>query len=238
MSEALKVVGVETGYGDMQVLWGASLSVERGEIVGILGPNGAGKSTLLRAVMGILKIWKGDVKFFDLNATNIPPHRKVEMGLTMVPEGRNLFSNMSVLENILMGAYLISDESLLRERLEIIHTIFPVLKERAHQKAGTLSGGEQQMLAIARALMTNPKVLLLDEPTQGLSPKLSKEVVDLVSRLRSELGVTILIVEEKIKYAMSISDRIYVLDQGRIVHETGREDYSREEEFFKKFLGL
>lgn len=238
MSEALKVVGVEAGYGDMQVLWGASLSVGKGEIVGILGPNGAGKSTLLRAVMGILKIWKGDVKFFDVNATNIPPHRKVEMGLTMVPEGRNLFSNMSVLENILMGAYLISDENLLRERLEIIHTIFPVLKERAHQKAGTLSGGEQQMLAIARALMTNPKVLLLDEPTQGLSPKLSKEVVDLVSRLRSELGVTILIVEEKIKYAMSISDRIYVLDQGRIVHETSREDYSREEEFFKKFLGL
>lgn len=238
MSEALKVVGVETGYGDMQVLWGVSLSVGKGEIVGILGPNGAGKSTLLRAVMGILKIWKGDVKFFDMNVTNIPPHRKVKLGLTMVSEGRNLFSNMSVLENILMGAYLISDENLLRERLEIIYTIFPVLKERVHQKAGTLSGGEQQMLAIARALMTNPKVLLLDEPTQGLSPKLSKEVVDLVSRLRSELGVTILMVEEKIKYAMSISDRIYVLDQGRIVHETSKEDYSREEEFFKKFLGL
>lgn len=238
MSEALKVTEVETGYGDMQVLWGVNLLVRKGEVVGVLGPNGAGKSTLLKAVMGFLKIWKGDVKFFDTNVTNVSPYRKVEMGLTMVPEGRNLFSNMSVLENILMGAYLISDENLLRERLEIIYSIFPVLKERAHQKAGTLSGGEQQMLAIARALMTNPKMLLLDEPTQGLSPKLSKEVVDLVSRLRSELGVTILIVEEKIKYAMSISDRIYVLDQGRIIHEINREDYSREEEFFRKFLGL
>lgn len=238
MSDALSVRELETGYGDMQVLWGINLKLERGEIISILGPNGAGKSTLLKAIMGLVKIWKGSVHFLGNDVTRLPPHEKVKLGLTMVPEGKLLFSEMTVLENLLMGAYLVKEERKLSERLEVVYNMFPILKERASQKAGTLSGGEQQMLAVARAIMTGPKVLLLDEPTLGLSPKYSKEVIEMVSRLRKELGLSIILVEEKIKYAMGVSDRIYVLNQGRLTHEMKREEFKKEEKFLEKFLGL
>jgi branched-chain amino acid transport system ATP-binding protein len=240
MSEVvLRAENVETGYKGVQVLWGATVSVGKNEIVAVLGPNGAGKTTLLKAIIGFLKVWGGSIKFLNEEISGLPVHERVRKGIALVPEGRKLFPNMTVEENLVMGAYLynIKRDKDIQNIMEIVYNLFPILKERRTQKAGTLSGGQQQMLAIGRALMTNPKILLLDEPTLGLSPKLANEVLETVAKLRNELGVSVLLVEEKVLLATRVADRIYLINQGRIEHEVLKKDFGKDELLYR-YLGL
>jgi branched-chain amino acid transport system ATP-binding protein len=240
MSEVvLRAENVETGYKGVQVLWGATVSVGKNEIVAVLGPNGAGKTTLLKAIIGFLKVWGGSIKFLNEEISGLPVHERVRKGIALVPEGRKLFPNMTVEENLVMGAYLynIKRDKDIQNIMEIVYNLFPILKERRTQKAGTLSGGQQQMLAIGRALMTNPKILLLDEPTLGLSPKLANEVLETVVKLRNELGVSVLLVEEKVLLATRVADRIYLINQGRIEHEVLKKDFGKDELLYR-YLGL
>ncbi len=233
----LKVEELESGYGTMQVLWGTSLEVKKGTITTVLGPNGAGKSTLLNTIFGLVKPWSGRVILNGLDVTYYPPHKKVESGLTIVLEGRHLFPNMSVRENLILGAYTDRAMERLDESLELVYTLFPILKERSEQLAGTLSGGEQQMLAIARSLMTNPEIVLMDEPSQGLAPKLVTEVFNTISRLKEE-GLTILLVEQNVFASMEISDYAYVLNEGRMVLGGTIDEVKDSDEIKKVYLGL
>ena len=175
MEAMLKVENLESGYGLVQVLWGASLEVKKGSITALLGPNGAGKTTLLRTILGTVKPLRGRVDYEDREVTHLPPHEKVREGMVLVPEGRHLFVNMTVQENLIMGAYHKEALRFREESLAVVYSLFPLLKERGKQRAGTLSGGEQQMLTIARGLMSKPKLMMLDEPSQGLAPKLVRE---------------------------------------------------------------
>ncbi|PUA34028.1 MAG: branched-chain amino acid ABC transporter ATP-binding protein [Zestosphaera tikiterensis] len=238
--KVLKLENIETGYRGVQVLWGVNVDVGPKEIVAVLGPNGAGKTTLMKATMGFLKVWKGSIIFLGRDITKIPSHERVKLGITLVPEGRSIFPNMTVEENLMMGAYMynIKKDHRVIEMLEVVYNLFPILQERRSQKAGTLSGGQQQMLAIGRALMTNPKILLLDEPTLGLAPKLAGEVLNTVAKLRDELGLSILLVEEKVLLATNIADRIYIMNQGRIEHEFLKEDLTKKEEILQKYIGF
>ncbi len=233
----LTVKGLESGYGEMQVLWGVDLEVKKKSITTVLGPNGAGKSTTLKTIFGIIKPWKGVVQFDGKDVTNLRPHKKVEIGMTLVPEGRHLFPNMTVHENLILGAYTKRAEEKKDESLELVYSLFPVLKERERQKAGTLSGGEQQMLAIARALMTNPKLILMDEPSQGLAPKLVKEVFETIVKMKDE-GLTILLVEQNVYASLEISDYAYVLHEGKIAFGGSVEEVKESEEIKKAYLGL
>ncbi len=233
----LNVRDLETGYGEMQVLWGVSLEVRKQSITTILGPNGAGKTTTLRGIFGINKPWKGKIEFEGRDITYMPPHRKVEEGITMVLEGRHLFPYMSIEENLLLGAYTKRAEERVDDSLEIVYSLFPLLKERRNQRAGTLSGGEQQMLAIARALMSAPKLILMDEPSQGLAPKLVVQVFDTISRMKDE-GLTILLVEQNVFSSLEISDYAYVLGEGKIVAE-GSVDEIKDSEIVKRaYVGV
>ena len=211
----LNVTDLQSGYGEMQVLWGIDLEVKEKSITVILGPNGAGKSTTLKTIFGTLKPWNGRIEYIGQDITFLPPHKKVELGMTLVPEGRHLFSNMTVKDNLYMGAYLKRAEERFEDSLELVYSLFPRLKERESQKAGTLSGGEQQMLAIARALMTSPNLILMDEPSQGLAPKLVKEVFETILKLKDE-GLTILLVEQNVFASLEISDYAYILHEGKI----------------------
>ncbi len=232
----LEIRGLNAGYGGVQVLWDVSLRVERGEIVSLIGANGAGKTTTLRSVMGIVKPFSGRITFDGEEITGLPTHRIVRMGLSLVPEGRHLFPKMTVMENLRMGAYAV-DGSRFKDLLERVFQIFPVLKDRRDQLASTLSGGEQQMLAIARGLMSDPKILMLDEPSLGLAPKIVKKVMRVVSDIRDE-GVTILLVEQNAKISLEISDRGYVLETGRVVLEGSSEELLRNEHVRRAYLGL
>ncbi len=233
----LKVSNLESGYGEMQILWGIDLEIEKGSITTILGPNGAGKTTTLRTIFGMLKPWNGRVEFNGGDITNLPPHSKVEIGMTMVLEGRHLFPNMTVEENLLLGAYTKRAERDKEDTIEFVYNLFPILKERFKQKAGTLSGGEQQMLAIGRALMTRPELILMDEPSQGLAPKVVGEMFGAISRLRDE-GLTILLVEQNVFASLEISDYAYILTEGRIAFKGGVDEIKESEEIKKAYLGL
>ncbi len=233
----LFVKDLESGYGEMQVLWGVNLEVDKKSITTVVGPNGAGKTTTLKTIFGIIKPWKGVIEFNGSDVTNVPPHRKVEIGMTMVLEGRHLFPNMTVEENLMLGAYTKRGEESMAETLELVYSLFPILKERSKQKAGTLSGGEQQMLAIARALMTNPELILMDEPSQGLAPKLVGELFETIARLRDE-GLTILLVEQNVFASLEISDYVYVLNEGMIVYQGTADEVKESEEVKKAYLGL
>jgi len=233
----LETQSIEAGYKGIKVLWNVNVNVRRGEIVSILGPNGAGKSTLVKTIIGLIKPYSGKILFEGRDITNLQPFQRVKLGLSLVPDTRGLYPEMSVYENLLMGAYLEKSKNMVKKRIEEVYRLFPILKERSKQKARTLSGGEQQMLAIGKALMGNPKLIMLDEPTLGLSPRLSAEVINAISRLRSELGITILFIEEKIRYALKIADRIYVMDQGSIIYETDRTGFKAAEEILRKYVG-
>jgi branched-chain amino acid transport system ATP-binding protein len=238
MSLALEVRGIESGYGRIQVLWGVDVTLEEGSMVAVLGPNGAGKTTLLRTIMGILRAWRGSVMMYGLDITSMPPHRRVELGLTMVPEGRRLFPDLTVKENLELGAYTRRARERVGETLELVFNLFPRLKERLHQKAGSLSGGEQQMLAIARALMTRPKVLMLDEPSQGLAPKIAWEVAETLDKIRREVGISVILVEQNVALALEKADYIYLLEQGRVVLEGSREEVlTRKLDIVRSYLG-
>jgi branched-chain amino acid transport system ATP-binding protein len=238
VSLALEVRGIESGYGKIQVLWGVDVTLQEGSMVAVLGPNGAGKTTLLRTVMGIIRAWRGSVMMYGLDITSMPSHRRVELGLTMVPEGRRLFPDLTVRENLELGAYTRRARERIVETLELVFNLFPRLKERLHQKAGSLSGGEQQMLAIARALMTRPKVLMLDEPSQGLAPKIAWEVAETLDKIRREVGISVILVEQNVALALEKADYIYLLEQGRVVLEGFREEVlARKLDIVRSYLG-
>lgn len=212
----LRVEELESGYGTMQVLWKPSLEVKAGSLTALLGPNGAGKSTLLYSILGSVQPWRGSVVYRGEDVTALPPHRKVALGLTLVPEGRHVFPTMTVAENLAMGAYHKAAARKQTQSLELVYELFPALAERRRQPAGSLSGGEQQMLTIGRSLMTRPKLLMLDEPSQGLAPKLVAEVFARIQSLRSETGLTILLVEQNAAIALELSDQVYILHEGQI----------------------
>jgi len=212
----LEVRGINVGYGNLQILWDVSFNTKEGEIVTIIGPNGAGKTTLLKAIAGLLKPKSGEIYFRGKQIGGLPAYKVVKEGIALVPEGRELFPRMSVMDNLLLGSYI--SPSTRQEMLEKVFDLFPVLRERKNQMAGTLSGGEQQMLSIARSLMSNPKLLMLDEPSFGLAPMMVLKIFDTITRL-NEIGVTILLVEQNVYHALELAHRGYVIENGRIVLE-------------------
>lgn len=232
----LKIENVEVNYGAIAALKGVTLEVNQGEIVTLIGANGAGKSTLLKTISGLVKPKSGKIQFIDNNILNKPAQDIVKSGLVQVPEGRRVFANMSVQENLELGAFTRKDKQGIKEDIEKVYLKFPRLKERRKQLAGTLSGGEQQMLAIGRALMSKPKLLLMDEPSMGLAPLLVKEIFQIIKEI-NEAGTTILVVEQNANMALSIAHRAYVLETGKIVLSGTAKELSESEEVRKAYLG-
>lgn len=224
-------------YSGLPVLHGVSLNVDPGETVCVVGANGSGKSTLLRAIMGTQHVFEGRILFEGREFQQLKTEQIVRMGITYVPEEKMLFTPLSVEENLLLGAYVLSDEKKIRETLEFVYNLFPKLKERRAQAASTLSGGEQQMVAIGRGMMSNPRILMLDEPSLGLAPLLVDEVLDAVRRLKEE-GMTILLVEQNVREALDLADRGYVLQTGRIVAEGTGKELLESDMFRTAFLGI
>ena len=231
----LSLSEVHCGYGNIEIIKGISLTVEKGQIVAIIGANGAGKTTTLKTIAGLLPVRSGSITFDGNDITKVKPHDVVKMGISQIPEGRQVFSELSVQDNLIMGGYTISDRHLIKTRIEEQYNRFPRLKERYKQMAGTLSGGEQQMLAIARALISSPRMLLLDEPSMGLSPLFVEEVVEIIQELRDG-GMTILLVEQNAGMALEIADYAYALETGKIVIEGTGEEMMRNEEVRKAYL--
>jgi branched-chain amino acid transport system ATP-binding protein len=237
MSEALlQVEGLETGYGEVQVLWGLSLHAVRGKLTVLVGANGAGKTTTLRAVVGTLAPWNGRVLLQGEDVTRMPAHAKAARGLVLVPEGRQLFTNMTVDENLEMGAYTSRAHSY-ADRLDRVFTLFPRLKERRKQRAGTFSGGEQQMLAIARGLMTDPKILLIDELSLGLAPLSVYQMFEALKALKDS-GLTVLLVEQNVHLAFAVGDYAYVIAEGRLFTEGDPATLGAMPEIRRAYLGL
>ena len=234
----LALANVESAYGPIKAIRGVSLKVRRGEIVTVLGSNGAGKSTILKTISGIIDPNRGSITFKGRNITALDPSLIVRMGLSHVPEGREVFPLLSVEDNLRMGAYTRSDADEVAKDIEIVFGYFPILRERAKQEAGQLSGGQQQMLAIARALLARPKLILMDEPSLGLSPKLTKEIFDIVVRINRERGVTILLVEQNAHMALKIADFGYVLEVGRIVMEDTGARLAEKDDIKEFYLGM
>lgn len=233
----LEVKGINVSYGDLQVLWDLSLIIKKGEIVSIVGANGAGKTTLLKTISGLLRPSTGIISFLDKRIDHLPPHKVAEEGIAHVMEGRRLFPEMTVQENLEMGAFPKKAWEKRNETMDLIFNMFPRLKERKNQLAGTLSGGEQQMLAIGRALMSRPQLLMLDEPSLGLAPKIVLEVFKTLKQINDE-GTTILLVEQNVRHSLSVSTRGYVLENGRIVLEGTGEDLLKNPHVKKAFLGI
>lgn len=234
----LKVDNIESGYGSMQVLWGPSLEVKKGSITSLLGPNGVGKTTLLMTILGSIEPWGGKITYEDREVTHLPTHKKVDLGISLVPEGKHLFVDMSVHENLIMGAYRKEALQNIDDSLELVYSLFPVLKERDRQRAGTLSGGEQQMLTIARAIMTKPKMIMLDEPSQGLAPKLAEEVFETIQKLKAEVGLTILLVEQNVEASLNAANYVYIMHEGQIKAEGSAEEIRGSSEIREAYLGI
>lgn len=232
----LEVKDIEVYYGLIKALHGVSFEVKQGEIVTLIGANGAGKSTTLRTISALIKPKKGTITFQGQDITGMPSHKIVEQGISHVPEGRKIIGNMSVLENLRMGAYTRQDKGEIAASLDAVFARFPRLKERAKQMAGTLSGGEQQMLAIGRGIMSKPKLLLLDEPSMGLSPKLVEEIFSIISTINSQ-GVTILLVEQNAFMALQIAHRAYVLETGRVVLSGEAKELQANKKVRSAYLG-
>lgn len=233
----LEVKGVSAFYGDAQALWDVSFHVNQGEIVTLIGSNGAGKSTMLKVISALLPPARGVINLFDTRIDRLPPHRIVELGIAHIPEGRRLWPGMSVLENLELGAYTPQARAVKDESLEWVFELFPRLAERKNQLAGTLSGGEQQMLAIGRGLLSKPKLLMLDEPSLGLAPFLVAEVFEVIKQINAE-GVTILLVEQNVHHALELAHRGYVLETGRIVLEGRSEELLQNEHVRTAYLGF
>lgn len=232
----LKVEDINVYYGAIHAIKGISIEVNDGEIVALIGSNGAGKSTTMRTISGLMRPKTGKVTMDGIDLTNVPAHKIVGMGLCQVPEGRHVFANMTVLENLELGAYLRNDKDGIAKDMEDVFEKFPRLKERKDQIAGTLSGGEQQMLAMGRALMSRPKILLLDEPSMGLAPLLVKEIFNIIKEINAS-GTTILLVEQNANMALSIADKAYVLETGRITLSGTAKELASSEEVRKAYLG-
>lgn len=234
----LKLSNVESAYGPIKAIRGASLQVRRGEIATVLGANGAGKTTILKTISGIIDPRKGSVEFKGEDITARDPAYIVQQGLSHVPEGREVFPLLSVHDNLLMGAYTRKDRDGVAQDMEAVYRYFPILRERSAQDAGLLSGGQQQMLAISRALMASPDLILLDEPSLGLSPKLTKEIFEIVVRINRERGTTILLVEQNANMALNAADYGYVLENGRIVMEDTCARLREKEDIKEFYLGM
>jgi len=234
----LALANVESAYGPIKAIRGVSLQVRRGQIATVLGSNGAGKSTILKTISGIIDPRRGTIEFKGESIAARDPALIVRKGLSHVPEGREVFPLLSVRDNLLMGAYTRSDRDGVARDIEMVYSYFPILKERAAQDAGLLSGGQQQMLAISRALMAQPELILLDEPSLGLSPKLTKEIFEIVVRINRERGTTILLVEQNANMALNAADYGYVLENGRIVMEDTCERLREKEDIKEFYLGM
>ncbi|MFO8035842.1 MAG: ABC transporter ATP-binding protein [Anaerolineales bacterium] len=233
----LELKNIDAGYGFLQVLWDVSLKVEKGEFVALVGPNGAGKSTTLRTVAGLIKPKAGEVIFDGKAIHNLPAHIISRGGISYVSEDLNLFADMSVRENLILGAYAVTDRETQLETLEFVFSLFPRLEQRKSQLAGTMSGGERKMLAIARGMMSNPQLMLVDEPSLGLQPSLVNDVFNALLRLRDQ-GVTILLVEQNVNTTLEITDRAYILEQGRIVMEGPSQEVKRNKHVQNAYLGI
>lgn len=233
----LEVQNLSSGYGEVQILWDVSLELERGKLTAMVGSNGVGKTTLLRTVVGLLKPQQGSVVFDDRDVTRVSPHAKAAQGVVLVPEGRQLFTDMSVYENLEMGAFTKRAQAHFQRNLEWVYDMFPILKDRSDQKAGTLSGGEQQMLAVARGLMAQPEILMCDELSLGLAPFLVLNIFEVLQRLKTE-GLTMLLVEQNVQMALAISDYAYVLADGRIELEGPSHEVAKNEHVRQTYLGI
>ena len=231
----LEVRNLEVYYGVIQALKGISFDVNQGEIIALIGANGAGKTTTLHTLTGLLSAKSGTITYEGTNITRIPGYKLVNMGIAHVPEGRRVFATLSVLQNLKMGAYTRKDKNEIEETLKMIYERFPRLEERKNQLAGTLSGGEQQMLAMGRALMSHPKLIVLDEPSMGLSPLYVNEIFDIIQKINAD-GTTVLLVEQNAKKALSISNRAYVLETGTIVLDGNAQDLLHNDQVKKAYL--
>jgi len=233
----LEAENVSSGYGLIQILWDVSFKIKEKEIVSIIGPNGAGKTTLVKTIMGLLPAKTGTIKFKEENIENLPPYEIVKKKISLIPEGRDIFPKMSVEENILLGAYTITDKQRVKESQERIYQIFPVLRKKEKSLAQTLSGGEQQMLVIGRSLMSNPELLILDEPSLGLAPIIVAKVLDTLRQINDE-GVAVLLVEQNIRDSLNIANRAYVLEEGKIIIEGEGRELLSNDHIKEVYLGL
>jgi len=233
----LELSGIDVYYGNVQTLWDIDLRVDSGEIVAIIGSNGAGKTTILNTVIGLLRPKRGEIKFGGEDISRMPAYGRIRKGITLIPEGRLIFSKMSVQENLLLGAYIRGSKNNFQDTLKWVYELFPILGERKNQVAETLSGGEQQMLAIARGLMSKPSLLVLDEPTLGLSPLMVKKIFDTVYKL-NQGGITILISAQNVKQALDICDRGYVIESGRVSMEGGGKELLNDPGIKEAYLGI
>lgn len=232
----LEIKDLEVNYGVIKAIKGVSFDVNEGEIIALIGANGAGKTTILHTITSLIQAKKGSIVFDGKELTKTPPHKIVSMGMAHVPEGRRIFQQLSVLENLKLGAYTRKDKSEIASTLKMVYERFPRLEERKNQVAGTLSGGEQQMLAMGRALMSKPRIILMDEPSMGLSPLLVSEIFDII-KVINESGTTVLLVEQNAKKALSIADRAYVLETGNITLSGDAKDLINDESVKKAYLG-
>ena len=232
----LEIKDLKVSYGMIQAIKGISFEVNKGEVIALIGANGAGKTTILHTITGLLNADSGSVTYEGKDITRMPGHKIVSMGIAHVPEGRRVFANMTVLQNLKLGAYTRKDKAEIAETLEMVYTRFPRLKERKNQLAGTLSGGEQQMLAMGRALMSHPQIILMDEPSMGLSPIFVNEIFDIIEEV-SKSGTTVLLVEQNAKKALSIADRAYVLETGNIVLDGKASNLLDNDSIKKAYLG-
>ncbi len=233
----LEIDNLCTGYGEIKVLWDVSLRIAEKGTTALLGANGAGKSTILNCIVGLQKVWSGDIRFGGSRITGIKANKRIDLGISMVPEGRRIFSGMTVMENLMMGAYTKRAREKMKESFEEVYQLFPVLKDRLSQRAGTLSGGEQQMLAVARALMSRPKLLMLDEVSTGLSPRMAMLVMETLAKL-GEAGLPIFMVEQHVEKALEVSTKAYVLENGRILMEGDSEKLRNDEQLKKAYMGI
>ena len=232
----LEIKDLEVSYGIIKAIKGISFDVNEGEVIALIGANGAGKTTILHTITGLITADRGTVQFEGKEITKVPAHKIVGMGMAHVPEGRRVFANLTVLQNLKMGAYTRKDKNEIEQTLETVYTRFPRLKERQNQMAGTLSGGEQQMLAMGRALMSHPKIILMDEPSMGLSPIFVNEIFDIIQSV-SASGTKVLLVEQNARKALSIADRAYVLETGNVVLEGKADELLHNDAIKKAYLG-
>lgn len=233
----LELKNVNAGYGSFQAIFDISLSVKAGEAIAVIGPNGAGKTTLLRVISRLLEATSGDISMQGQSYINLPAHEVVGLGIAQVPEGRRLFPRLSVQDNLKMGAYTLAARQTYEERLDYVYQLFPRMAERRNQLAGTMSGGEQQMCAIGRALMSKPKLLLLDEPSAGLAPVIVQSIFELMHKIRAE-GYTVLIVEQNIKQVLKVVDRGYLIETGKLRASGTSAELLASEEVHKAYLGV
>jgi branched-chain amino acid transport system ATP-binding protein len=234
----LSINQIDVYYGDLQALWNVSMTIEDGSIATLVGSNGAGKSTVMKSIAGLIQPRAGKIMFNDIRIDRLPPHQIVDMGICMVPEGRRLFPNMTVLENLEVGASPKSARRIRNETLTWMYQVFPILKDRTKQKAGTLSGGEQQMLAIGRALMSQPKLLLIDEMSLGLSPIVVQEISRILKEINQSKNLTILLVEQDVQLALSLANTGYIIENGRIVGRGSSSDLLNSNQIKEAYLGI